>query len=76
MSGYMALLKMSDTYSAERLEAACIKALRYTPRPAYKTIQTILKSGQDQISDAPAPAPGPFRIRLHQGSRVLQEGGK
>lgn len=43
----MALLKLSDQYSPERLEAACAKALQYTPRPSYKSIQTILKSGQD-----------------------------
>ena len=46
----MALLKFSDRYSSERLEAACAKALEYTPRPNYKMIQTILKSGQDKIS--------------------------
>jgi transposase len=52
----MALLKLSDSYSSERLEAACDKALFYTPRPSYKSIQTILKSGQDkQESSAPAP---------------------
>lgn len=51
----MALLKLSDQYSPERLEAACAKALFYTPRPSYKSIQTILKSGQDkQTEDAPA----------------------
>ena len=48
----MALLKLSDSYTPERLEAACDKALYYTPRPSYKSIQAILKSGQDKISDA------------------------
>lgn len=46
----MALLKMSDQYGPQRLEAACVKALEYTPRPNYKAIQTILKSGQDRIA--------------------------
>lgn len=46
----MALLKLSDQYSAERLEGACAKALFYTPRPSYKSIQTILKSGQDALA--------------------------
>ena len=50
----MALLKLSETYSAERLENACGKALFYTPRPNYKTVQTILKSGQDK---PPEPSP-------------------
>ena len=52
----MALLKLSDSYSPERLETACDKALFYTPRPSYKSIQTILKSGQDR-PEPPAPAP-------------------
>lgn len=58
----MALLKLSDQYSPERLESACVKALEYTPRPGYKIIQTILKSGQDRISEeSKAPTePSPF----------------
>ena len=47
----MALLKLSDKYSAERLEMACVKALSYTPRPSFKSISAILKSGQDKIID-------------------------
>lgn len=43
----MALLKLADKYTPERLEAACTKALTYTPRPSYKGISTILKAGQD-----------------------------
>jgi len=52
----MAILKLSDKYSAERLDAACGKALFYTPRPNYKTILTILKSGQDRPPEPPVPA--------------------
>lgn len=47
----MSLLKLSDKYGAERLEAACVKALEYTPRPNYRIIQTILISGQDRIHE-------------------------
>jgi len=47
----MALLKLSDQYTPERLEAACAKALFYTPHPSYKSIQTILKSGQDNVNE-------------------------
>jgi transposase len=43
----MALLKLSDKYTPERLETACAKALSYTPRPNYKGISAILSSGQD-----------------------------
>jgi len=42
----MALLKLSETHSALRLEQACEKALSFTSRPSLKSIQIILKSGQ------------------------------
>ena len=45
----IALLKLSDTYSASRLEQACARALSFTERPSLKTIQIILKSGQDNL---------------------------
>ena len=51
----MALLKLSESYTPERLEAACSKAFSYTPRPNYKTVNAILKSGQDKLPDTPAP---------------------
>jgi len=52
----LALLKLSDHYTPERLEAACAKGFFYTPRPSYKTIQTILKTGQDKPSEEPTPS--------------------
>lgn len=55
----MALLKSADKYSSARLEAACKKALAFTPSPSLKSIQSILKSGQDKLpeeEDAPATA--------------------
>jgi len=55
----MALLKLSEQYNPERLEAACAKALFYTPRPNYKVIQTILKSGQDKPEE-PHPSTAEF----------------
>lgn len=48
----MALLKLADKYSVERLEDTCAKALSYTPRPSLKSIQAILKSGQDKLPDS------------------------
>jgi transposase len=50
----MALLKLSDNYTPQRLETACDKALFYTARPSYKTVHAILKSGQDKISKTSA----------------------
>ena len=46
----MALLKLADKFTPERLEAACIKVLSYTPRPSYKSISTILNAGQDKLT--------------------------
>jgi transposase len=57
----MALLKLADQYTPERLESACTKGLTYSPRPNYKAIQTILKSGQDILKeDAPPAEPSAF----------------
>ena len=53
----IALLKLSDSYSALRLEQACKRALSFTERPSLKSIQIILKSGQDNLPQAePVPA--------------------
>jgi len=60
----MALLKLSDQYTPERLEAACAKALFYTPRPSYKSIQT--SSNPDRTS-----LPKSLRIRLQRQSSAL-----
>jgi len=52
----IALLKLSDTYSAARLEQACKRALSFTECPSLKSVQIILKSGQDNLPpDGPAP---------------------
>lgn len=44
----MALLKMPEKYSAEKLEAACARALTYTDSPSYKSIKNILAAGSDK----------------------------
>ena len=44
----IALLKLADTYSSGRLEAACEKALSYSPCPSFRSIRTILKTGSDK----------------------------
>jgi transposase len=45
----IALLKLADTYSVARLEAACEKALSYTVTPSFRSIRTILKTGSDKL---------------------------
>lgn len=41
----MGLLKLTDKYSVEALEASCAKALSYTASPSYKSIKNILTTG-------------------------------
>lgn len=56
----MALLKLADKYSVKRLEAACAKALSYTVHPSLKSVQAILKSGQDKLMECnPVPETPP-----------------
>ena len=54
----MALLKLADKHDVTRLEAACAKALSYTPNPSFRSVKTILSTGQDRISaDGTAAVP-------------------
>lgn len=43
------LMKLADRYSVNRIEDACRRALSYTPVPSLKSIQAILKTGQDKV---------------------------
>jgi transposase len=72
----MALLKLADKYTPERLEAACAKALTYTSRPNYKNIQTILKSNQDRISDASADISDKSEFGFTRGADYYKGGKK
>jgi transposase len=44
----IALLKLADSYSTSRLEAACEKSLSYSSCPSFRSIRTILKTGSDK----------------------------
>lgn len=46
----MGLLKLADKYFVERLEAACYKALSYSPHPSYKSVKNILATGQYKVN--------------------------
>ena len=72
----MALLKLADKYTPERLEAACAKALTYTSRPNYKNIQTILKSNQDRISDNSADVSDKNEFGFTRGADYYKGGKK
>jgi hypothetical protein len=51
----IALLKLSDSYSVLRLEAACKKALCYSATPSFRSIRTILKTGSDKKTEQTVP---------------------
>jgi len=68
----MALLKLAEKFTPQRLEAACAKALSYTSRPNYKSISAILNAGKDKQLLASAPKVKPAWIRAWCG--LLQRG--
>jgi Transposase and inactivated derivatives len=72
----MAVLKLSDTYTPERLESACAKALSYTPKPNYKNIQSILKSGQDKVSEGSSADYGKNEFGFTRGADYYKGGKK
>jgi hypothetical protein len=74
--GCMAILKLADAYTPERLEAACAKALSYTPQPNYKNIQAILKSGQDKINENPETPAKPSEFGFTRGADYYGRGNK
>jgi hypothetical protein len=47
-----ALLLLSSRHTSERLERACQRVLSFTPRPSYKAVDSVLKSGQDTLEAA------------------------
>ena len=49
------LMKLADRFTPIRLEAACQKALSYTPNPSLKNITTILNNGQDKVKSQKVP---------------------
>jgi transposase len=51
----LGLLRLEKTYSKERLEAACARAV-YSRILSYKSIQSILKNGLDRQPLSPEPA--------------------
>lgn len=51
-NGAKSILKLADTYTSERLEAACALALAHITSPRYKNIKAILSTGQDKRGSA------------------------
>jgi hypothetical protein len=69
------LLRLSETYGCERLEAACHRALDYGD-PAYKTVKGILKNDLDQVSRVDlieVPTANTFSREVHELVGTLAE---
>lgn len=49
----MGLIKLADKHTTQRLEKACERALNYTASPSYKSVKTILATGQDKVDTSP-----------------------
>ena len=64
-----ALLHLADKYSSQRLEAACEKAFTYTSCPSLKSIQAILKSGQDKLPNSTTKTPLSSEYGFARGSQ-------
>jgi hypothetical protein len=66
-----ALLHLTDKHSADRLEAACAKAVSFTPRPSFKAVQSVLKSGSGRIraDDAVKPQAEMLRHGFIRGAK-------
>jgi len=65
------IIRLADTYGAERLEAACALALEVGD-PAYRTVKGILTAGREQLARepevalrAPAHLDGPDTLFAH-----------
>ena len=70
----MGLLQMAETYTPQRLDGACAKALRYSPRPSWKSVQTILKSGQDLIREEESESAKPSNVGFTRGAAYFGRG--
>lgn len=53
--GCASMMKLADRFTPGRVEAACAKALSYTPNPSLKNVTTILQNGQDKVKTATVP---------------------
>lgn len=45
----VSLMKTADHYGQQRLENACERLLAFTSQPSFRSINTILKNGQDKV---------------------------
>lgn len=74
-----ALLHLADRYSAARLEAACGKAISYSPYPSLRSVKAILQSGRDRLPDTEEEEPSPSDAQPQgflRGAACYKTGGE
>ncbi len=64
----LGLLRLGKTYSPERLEAACVRALQMKAY-SYKNVESILKKGLDRQPLMTAPCQTPLPLLEHANLR-------
>ena len=70
----MGVIALSDSYTPQRLEAACARALRFGAK-GYRNVKTILEKGLDK--EEPALQPALIEVGAHanvRGSEYYSEG--
>ena len=75
----MALLKLSDKYTPVRVEDACERILSFTPQPSLKSVQSVLRSGQDKLVQKDAaspPSPDTASYGFTRGTKYYDSGRK
>ncbi len=77
----VSLMKAADTYGEKRVEAACERALAFSSSPALRSIQAILKNGQDKLPLDQTPGQDivpdrrPAKHGIIRGVEAFRKGG-
>jgi transposase len=69
----MSVLRMGETYSPQRLEAACAEAVTYTENPSLKIVQTLIKSEKPKEAETTKNA---SEHSFTRGADYYSKGGK
>lgn len=64
------LLKLRSRYGDQRLEAACARAVRFAD-PTYRTVKTILETGQDSEKPEPQPIRAPAHLFVRSAAELV-----
>ncbi|MGF6989413.1 hypothetical protein M2145_000543 [Lachnospiraceae bacterium PF1-21] len=76
--GYKAcasLTKLADRYDHNRLESACYRALLYSIDPSIRNVSTILKNGQDKVSESSGSKTLEKSADISRGTSYYKRGG-